>query len=167
MFAYSLAPFGYFLATFLIPGPPPDWSPASTPPPTLSKPRPLMEIPLNSGEKDEIDKEIGQLQEQIKQSEQNLAAQKLVMDDQIKEMTNSTIRKSRLEHLELLSHDTGVSLNEIDAMLQPIIESCTKGIFINHVVVAFYHCFASFLLLFCFFLTAILLLFFYFCLATF
>ena len=116
------------------------------------KPRPLMDIPTyappSSSDRDDInpntidtssmdpdhleeevmnaEKKVTTLQGQISQSEQNLAAQKKVTDDQMKNLTEEAIRKAQREHLELLSHDEGVSLDEFDVVLQPIIESCTK-----------------------------------------
>ena len=120
-------------------GGPPSVSPHMSP-----KLRPLMDIPThapavseaskqselvdgNLGEKiKETEEKISTLKEQIHQSEQNLDAQKNVTDSQVEEATESTIRAARYENLELLSHDTGISLNDIDAMIQPIIDSCTK-----------------------------------------
>ena len=109
------------------------------------KPRPLMDIPTYapkhsvesesadaSGNENleqiikETEEQNKTLKEQIEQSEKNLAAQKKVTDGQVKDLTEITIRKSRFEHLELLSHDTGIGLEEIDSMLQPIVDSCTK-----------------------------------------
>lgn len=78
------------------------------------------------GQITDAEKQQTTLREQIGQSEKNLAAQKVVTDEQVRELTSQTIRNSRKEHLELLSHDTAVSLGEIDNVIQPIIDSCTK-----------------------------------------
>ena len=126
-----------------------NWSMSGGPPHSMShhespKLRPLMDIPtrapLNeeSATKPEADEEnleekicefedkIGAQQKQIQQSEQNLEAQRKVTDTQIEDLTESTIRAARYEHLELLSHDTDISLSDIEDMVQPIIDSCTK-----------------------------------------
>ena len=66
------------------------------------------------------------IQEQITQSEANLAAQQTVTMEQAKMLTDEAIRKAKWEHLELLASDTGMNLEEIESVLQPIIDSCTK-----------------------------------------
>ena len=47
-------------------------------------------------------------------------------EDQIKTATDENVRKAEKEHLELLSNDTDVPLDDFEEVLQPIIESCTK-----------------------------------------
>ena len=74
----------------------------------------------------EAEKKISTLQAQISQSEQNLSAQEKVTEDQIKSATNEAMRKAEKEHLDLLSNDTDVPLEDFEEVLQPIIESCTK-----------------------------------------
>ena len=66
------------------------------------------------------------IQEQITQSEANLAAQQTVTMEQAKVLTDEAIRKAKWEHLELLASDTGMNLEELESVLQPIIDSCTK-----------------------------------------
>ena len=66
------------------------------------------------------------LQEQITQSESNLAAQQTVTMEQARLQSNEAIRKAKWEHLELLASDTGIDLEEMETVLQPIIENCTK-----------------------------------------
>ena len=66
------------------------------------------------------------LQEQITQSESNLAAQQTVTMEQTRLQSEEAIRKAKWEHLELLAADTGMDLEEIETVIQPIIESCTK-----------------------------------------
>ncbi len=126
-------------------GPPPSRFMGAPHPHGGGRPRPLMDIPTYEQETPEpssqlpaddgkklqeelkdVEQQIFALNEQINQSEKNLAAQKLVIDDQVKDIAATTIRKSRHEHLELLAHDTEMSLHEIDSVLQPIIDSCTK-----------------------------------------
>ena len=74
----------------------------------------------------ETQNQIDTMKEQIYQSEQNLIAQRKVTEDQVQQMTEDTIRKSRQEHLESLAQESGMSLKELEATVQPIIESCTK-----------------------------------------
>lgn len=66
------------------------------------------------------------IQEQITQSESNLAAQQTVTMEQTKLQSDEAISKAKWEHLELLSADTGVDLEEMETVIYPIIESCTK-----------------------------------------
>ena len=66
------------------------------------------------------------MQEQITQSESNLAAQQTVTMEQTRLQSEEAIRKAKWEHLELLAADTGMDLEEIETVIQPIIESCTK-----------------------------------------
>lgn len=74
----------------------------------------------------ETQNQIDTMKEQVYQSEQNLIAQRKVTEDQVQQMTEDTIRKSRQEHLESLAQESGMSLKELEATVQPIIESCTK-----------------------------------------
>ena len=74
----------------------------------------------------EAQNQIDAMKEQIKQSEQNLTAQRKVTEEQVLQMTEETIRKSRLEHLESLAQECGMDLKELEATVQPIIDSCTK-----------------------------------------
>jgi len=66
------------------------------------------------------------LQDQIKTSEQNLAAQWTVLQQNNEIMTRDQIMKAQEADLEDLSRATNVSLSIFDSVLQPIIESCTK-----------------------------------------
>ena len=66
------------------------------------------------------------LQDQIKTSEQNLAAQWTVLQQNNEIMTRDQIMKAQEADLEDLSRSTNVSLSIFDSVLQPIIESCTK-----------------------------------------
>ena len=74
----------------------------------------------------ETQNQIETMKEQINQSEQNLTAQRKVTEEQVHQMTEETIRKSRLEHLESLAQECGINLKELEATVQPIIDSCTK-----------------------------------------
>jgi hypothetical protein len=54
------------------------------------------------------------LQEQISQSESNLAAQKEVTQNQVQAATVEAIHKAKLSHLEMLANTTGMDLEEMD-----------------------------------------------------
>ena len=62
----------------------------------------------------EASTQIHTLQEQIKQSEMNLAAQKEVTRAQVEGATFEAIQSAKREHLELLASDTGMDLEEMD-----------------------------------------------------
>nr|CAD7602446.1 unnamed protein product [Timema genevievae] len=68
----------------------------------------------------------GQLQDQIRQSEQNLAAQHTVLMQQQQTQIEDALRKSQEDALQRASEEAGVSINEFDSVLQPIVDSCTK-----------------------------------------
>lgn len=105
----------------------------SSPGTSLRPPRPLMEIQTYAPEASKLQEQLDALEaqkatltEQISQSESNLAAQKKVTDERVGELAIEAVRKAKWEHLELLSGDTGISLDELESVLAPIIESCTK-----------------------------------------
>ncbi|RZF40697.1 hypothetical protein LSTR_LSTR007988 [Laodelphax striatellus] len=66
------------------------------------------------------------LQEQIRQSEQNLSAQHAVLMQQQQAAIEDSIEKSRKDQLLADANDCNIQFNEFDAVLQPIIDSCTK-----------------------------------------
>ncbi|XP_026274909.1 calcium homeostasis endoplasmic reticulum protein [Frankliniella occidentalis] len=66
------------------------------------------------------------LQEQIQQSEQNLAAQHAVLMQQQEQHVEEALRKAQKARLEQLGVDAGVPFAEFDQILAPIIQSCTK-----------------------------------------
>ena len=66
------------------------------------------------------------LTEQVKQSEQNLAAQWNVLQQNNDVLAQEAIIKGIEMDLENLSRATNVSLSIFDSVLQPIIDSCTK-----------------------------------------
>lgn len=70
-------------------------------------------------------------EQQIKQSEQNLAAQFQSLMQQQQIQIEETITNNRAEHLKQLSEECGVSLEDLDKTVQPIIESCTKDAILN------------------------------------
>ncbi|GBN65161.1 Calcium homeostasis endoplasmic reticulum protein [Araneus ventricosus] len=65
-------------------------------------------------------------QEQIRQSEQNLAAQHQLLLTQQQVQVDEVIRKAQEEKLSKLAKENELDLKELDGVLQPIIDSCTK-----------------------------------------
>lgn len=63
---------------------------------------------------------------QIEESAANLAAQEAVTRQQSKAAAEEAVRKARWERLEMLAAETGLDLEDIEAVIQPIIDSCTK-----------------------------------------
>lgn len=66
------------------------------------------------------------LNQQITQSEQNLAAQHTVLMQSQNCQIDEAIRKAQAESLVKRAEEQNVNLQEFDAVLQPIIDSCTK-----------------------------------------
>uniref|UniRef100_A0A0K2TGR8 Calcium homeostasis endoplasmic reticulum proteinlike [Bombyx mori] n=1 Tax=Lepeophtheirus salmonis TaxID=72036 RepID=A0A0K2TGR8_LEPSM len=66
------------------------------------------------------------LRDQIRESESNLLAQEEVMEQQTLSVSTEAISSAKFERLELLGADTGLSLEEMSHVFQPIIDSCTK-----------------------------------------
>ncbi|XP_039296295.1 calcium homeostasis endoplasmic reticulum protein [Nilaparvata lugens] len=66
------------------------------------------------------------LQDQIRQSEQNLSAQHAVLMQQQQTAIEDTIEQTRKDKLLAEANDCNIQFNEFDAVLQPIIDSCTK-----------------------------------------
>jgi len=66
------------------------------------------------------------LQDQIVQSESNLTAQWTVLQQQQRATVDETITKAREAQLEEQSRSCGLKLPELENVLQPIVETCTK-----------------------------------------
>ena len=66
------------------------------------------------------------LREQILQSEENLSAQERVTQQTQATLEVEAVKKARWEYLQLLSKETGIDLDEMETVIHPIIESCTK-----------------------------------------
>eukprot|EP00096_Caligus_rogercresseyi_P014765 TRINITY_DN7253_c0_g1_i1.p1 TRINITY_DN7253_c0_g1~~TRINITY_DN7253_c0_g1_i1.p1 ORF type:complete len:533 (-),score=191.54 TRINITY_DN7253_c0_g1_i1:662-2260(-) len=66
------------------------------------------------------------LSDQIRESESNLRAQEEVSEGQMSNASAEAVSKGRYERLELLAADTGLTLEEMSHVFQPIIDSCTK-----------------------------------------
>lgn len=80
------------------------------------------------------------MDQQIKQSEQNLAAQyqSLIARQQI--LIEEAIINAQEEKLKKLSTECELSLDELDKITAPIIESCTKDAILNGKSWIFQHC---------------------------
>ena len=100
--------------------------PASLIPPNVSVPPPNIDTKGLKASIEGLKSQQKTIQEQITQSESNLAAQQTVTLEQAKLQSDEAISKAKWEHLELLAADTGVDLEEMETVLYPIIESCTK-----------------------------------------
>ncbi len=74
----------------------------------------------------QLSKQQQTLRDQIDQSEKNLAAQLQVKVTKQEEATREAVRKAKWEHLQLLASDTKIDLDEMETVIHPIIESCTK-----------------------------------------
>ncbi|QQP56823.1 Calcium homeostasis endoplasmic reticulum proteinlike [Caligus rogercresseyi] len=103
--------------------PEPGWPPP-TPAPTAAAPAVAT---------DDVEEQIktleGQqkaLSDQIRESESNLRAQEEVSEGQMSNASAEAVSKGRYERLELLAADTGLTLEEMSHVFQPIIDSCTK-----------------------------------------
>lgn len=81
---------------------------------------------VNSSEIEQITQQQDALQEQIKQSEQNLSAQHAVLLQQQQVQVEAAVLKCELDDLQLEGEASGVPLQELYTILQPIIDSCTK-----------------------------------------
>jgi len=66
------------------------------------------------------------LQDQIVQSESNLTAQWTVLQQQERDKVQESVAKARVAQLEEQSRSCNVKLSELENLLQPIIETCTK-----------------------------------------
>ncbi|XP_013136213.1 PREDICTED: calcium homeostasis endoplasmic reticulum protein isoform X2 [Papilio polytes] len=75
---------------------------------------------------DNINVQINMLKEQITQSENNLSAQHTVLIQQQQAKINELVGKAQMETIQIMADENNISLSELDNILQPIIESCTK-----------------------------------------
>ncbi|ALC43736.1 scaf6, partial [Drosophila busckii] len=79
-----------------------------------------------SAQLDTIKMQQSTLRDQIKQSDANLAAQHTALMTQKTKQIDDAIAAAHSTQLELLANDQCIVLRDFDAVLQPIIESCTK-----------------------------------------
>lgn len=73
-----------------------------------------------------ISQQINELQEQIRQSETNLAAQHQVLMREKEILIDDLIRQSQDEQLRRMAEDFNVNLNDFENVLHPIVDNCTK-----------------------------------------
>lgn len=66
------------------------------------------------------------LQDQVRQSEQNLAAQHAALMVQQQGRVEDAVRQAQENALQTNAHNTNTDLAAFDAVLQPIIDTCTK-----------------------------------------
>lgn len=85
-----------------------------------------MSTSTSNSEIDQLTQQQEALQEQIKQSEQNLSAQHTVLLQQQKVQVEAAVVKCETEDLQKEAEACGIPLQELYAILQPIIDSCTK-----------------------------------------
>ncbi|KAG0431598.1 hypothetical protein HPB47_021652 [Ixodes persulcatus] len=74
----------------------------------------------------QLQQQVQEIQEQIRQSEQNLAAQHQVLLQQQQVQLDEAIRKAQDDKLTAQAKSCDLEIAELDKVLQPIIESCTK-----------------------------------------
>ena len=112
-------------------GPPnfmPPWSrppgmPMNLPPPPM--PPPPMHMPPQM-QMQQMQQQLDELREQMNSSERNLAAQ----HDSIMSQKNEEIEKLRLDMprraIQTMSNNTGMSPDDFERVVEPIVEACTK-----------------------------------------
>ncbi|KZS12402.1 calcium homeostasis endoplasmic reticulum protein [Daphnia magna] len=87
---------------------------------------PQTDLVALKGAKDVLVAQQTQLQEQIKQSESNLAAQHQVTVQQQKKQTEETVKLQHEKEVMEKALACGMNLAEFELLLLPIMESCTK-----------------------------------------
>ncbi|CAH2241497.1 jg10664 [Pararge aegeria aegeria] len=75
---------------------------------------------------DSVNAQINILREQITQSENNLNAQHTVLIQQQQAKINELVSKAQMETIQIMAEENNISLSELDTILQPIIDTCTK-----------------------------------------
>lgn len=70
--------------------------------------------------------QINELQDQIRQSLDNLNAQHQMLTNQQQMLIDESIRKIQVDELVKLANDYNINLNEFELLLHPIFETCTK-----------------------------------------
>ena len=80
----------------------------------------------NSLDPNVISQQINELQEQIRQSEANLAAQHQVLMREKQILADDLIRQLQDDQLRRMAEDFNINLNDFENVLLPIVENCTK-----------------------------------------
>ncbi|CAG9763907.1 unnamed protein product [Ceutorhynchus assimilis] len=97
----------------------------SEPVPTWNTPPPSF-TPQQTSELEQIMQQQDVLREQIKQSEQNLTAQHTVLMQQQQAAIENAVSKCTAADLQTEADQCGIVLSELNSILQPILDSCTK-----------------------------------------
>ncbi|XP_072941000.1 calcium homeostasis endoplasmic reticulum protein isoform X1 [Epargyreus clarus] len=93
------------------------WLAANSAPPTPTQ---------HAHDIDNVNVQINMLKEQITQSESNLNAQHAVLIQQQQAKINELVAKAQVEKIQMMADENNISLPELDNILQPIIDTCTK-----------------------------------------
>jgi hypothetical protein len=104
---------------------PPQSLPISSPGPVQPS-QPLKSLANIAAEIETLTTQKAALEEQIKQSEQNLTAQNQVLMAQQQQQIEESIRLVQDVEIKQLAEELNIDLNELENVLQPIVESCTK-----------------------------------------
>ncbi|XP_014231138.1 calcium homeostasis endoplasmic reticulum protein isoform X1 [Trichogramma pretiosum] len=114
--------------SLMVQGPPPNMPP----PPNISAPLGHMP-PQNSRPYGALQTELATLQtqqstlqDQVRQSEQNLAAHHAALMSQQQGKVEEAVRQAQDNALQTVAQSTNTDLQAFDTVLQPIIDSCTK-----------------------------------------
>lgn len=111
----------------LLGAPPDHGGPPTRPPPAIQQPTPRApDTAQLEGQISSMKTSVKALQEQIIQSESNLTAQWTVLQQQQRSNIQESVHKAREAQLQEQSKSCGVKLQELEQLLGPIVESCTK-----------------------------------------
>uniref|UniRef100_A0A336MKG8 CSON001959 protein n=1 Tax=Culicoides sonorensis TaxID=179676 RepID=A0A336MKG8_CULSO len=88
----------------------------------------------NAAQIEALNVQQNKLREQIQQSEQNLQAQHSVLLNQQQTQIDAAVKIAQNELLQRQADENGIKLQELDALLQPIIDSCTKDSISNDTI---------------------------------
>ncbi|UXI18338.1 COP9 signalosome complex subunit 12 [Sarcoptes scabiei] len=126
-------------------GPPPlpqsNWPVHSQPTPATNPMNNKEQFERHQQQQTEIDSQITQFQDHLKQSEKNLAAQyDVIMGSELNQSIENLLTKLLDDELKRMCEDYSINLNEFDKILQPIIESCRKESIANGKIWIFNNC---------------------------
>ncbi|KAI5645246.1 surp module domain-containing protein [Phthorimaea operculella] len=91
-----------------------------------SQPPPSAAPAATTPEIENVNTQINLLKEQITQSENNLNAQHTVLIQQQQVKVNELVSKAQVETIHAMAESNNINLAELDSILQPIIDTCTK-----------------------------------------
>lgn len=107
----------------------PNQPPPSIPPPQLinnNQANNAVAVVNQSINQQKTQNQINELQDQIRQSLDNLNAQHQMLTNQQQLLIDDAIRKNQDESIIKLAHDYNLNLHEFELLLHPIFETCTK-----------------------------------------